>query len=205
VPGCHSPRGRGARAGSSTPPCRSRPRGRPRNRRGDCRRGEGRGRNPGSGWLSVGTPSRAPRRSRSAPRHWQRPPSASHRPSSPHPGRLRASAPVPITAQPAGADIEGAHCAARLVDPLIVADRGTQDDQVAYYGGRRGELELAGPDQRLAGIDADRAILAEIGARLAVLEIERDQPEIGGRGQDPLGARPGRARGAVPDRTRRGS
>ena len=61
-------------------------------------------------------------------------------------------------------------------------------------------LELARPEQRLAGIDADRAILAEIGAGLAVLEVEGDQPQIGGRGQDPLGARPGRAGGAAPDR-----
>ena len=100
---------------------------------------------------------------------------------------------VPGPAQGAGPDIEGAHDAARRVDPLVVVDRRAEDDEVADDGGGRSELELVRPEERLAGIDADHAILAETGAWAAVLKIEGDQPEVRGRGQDPLGARPGRA------------
>jgi hypothetical protein len=100
---------------------------------------------------------------------------------------------VPIPMQGAGPRIEGAHRAARLIDPLVVADRGADDNEIRIDRRRRRHLPLAGPEQRLARLDPDLAILAESGAAPARLQVERDQPCVIGHGQDARRARSCRA------------
>ena len=106
---------------------------------------------------------------------------------------------VPIPTQGAGPRIEGPHRAARRVDPLVVADRGADDDEIRIDRRRRSYLPLAGPEQWLPRLDPDLAFAAESGAAPACLEVERDQPRVIGHGQDARRARSSRAAEIAPE------
>ena len=97
---------------------------------------------------------------------------------------------VPVPAGCARSGVKGAHRAGRCHHARVVANRGPDHHRVAHGDRRRGDLELAGPQQRHAGIDADLALVAEPGATLRGGRIDCNQPRIVGAGKDAVGAGP---------------
>ena len=94
---------------------------------------------------------------------------------------------IPSPSKLAGAGIEAADRAARGVDAGVVADRRADHDDVGDDHRRGRHLVLALPAEVAdAGLQIDQSALAEIGARLAAVGVERDEPGIvGGREDTP--------------------
>ena len=92
---------------------------------------------------------------------------------------------VPAPAEPTGARLVSPHLPARAVDPIIVGDRGTNDDEV--IGDRRwgGFLVFAATgDIGNAAGQVDLAADAKVGTWLPRRRVNGEQPRIDGRQKD---------------------
>jgi hypothetical protein len=95
---------------------------------------------------------------------------------------------VPGPQQRAAARIEGAHHACGHVGAHVFRDATADDDAVTHDGRWHGHAVVAGERVTEAGLQVDRAVAAEVAARLAVAGIERDEARILGAGEDAAGA-----------------
>ena len=92
---------------------------------------------------------------------------------------------VPRPAWMPGSRVKCAHGAERRIDADIVRDRRTDNDHAVAHHGRRGDLEFAGPDQRLSDIERDLAVRAEIDAGNSGPGIESNDAEVVGAHEYP--------------------
>ena len=93
--------------------------------------------------------------------------------------------------------VECADDTRRFADELSIGDPAADNDLAAHDGGRRADIVISADDVAEAFLEIDCAVQAEISTRLAAVGINRNQPGVDRRGDNALGAWPGRPGGRV--------